>query len=64
MKKKDGRRNNGAASQGLQEDAQLVRGSSDLLEAMRELAIARGQPISNVWREAAVLLLTREGKLK
>jgi hypothetical protein len=34
-----------------------VRGPADLLQGMRELAAARGQPAAQVWRDAAASFL-------
>lgn len=56
----DGRANNGSVSQGLSEDAVLVRGPASLLQAMRDHAKANGQPASYVWRKAAELFLSHD----
>lgn len=57
-KPKDGRRKNG--SERVNEDAQLIRGPAELMQAMRERAERDGQLISVAWRRAAEAYLEGE----
>lgn len=63
MKKTDKRKNApGAPDRGLGEDAQLVRGPKELIEAMRERAAKDGQTVSVAWRRAAEAYLSAAGR--
>lgn len=52
-KKPDGRRHNGAQKTELSEAAVLVRGPSELLDAVAERAAREHVPVREAWRRAA-----------
>lgn len=53
MSASDGRRNNGRPDQGLGQASLVVRGPSELMEAMARQASALGVPVVELWRVAA-----------
>lgn len=57
------RKDNGGINRGLTEASVLVKGPSELLEQMANLATARGVPIRRIWREAAECYLTSSSPL-